>query len=82
MMLQKRIPMILLGSILILSFGLSSCRPADTPQPTEAQEPEVEATEPVTSEDSDEPQPIILRVGGVKDIDCWNLFSCSQIWDF
>ena len=39
-MIKKRAPIILLGVILILSIGLSSCGPADTPQPTEAQAPE------------------------------------------
>ena len=84
-MIKKRLPIILLGLILILAIGLSSCGGTDTPvdEPT-VDEPSVD--EPAVDEPAvDEPaadEPVILRVGGVKDIDCWNLFTCSQIWDF
>ena len=52
----------------------AAAAPADEPAPTEAPEPT--ATE--TSEEDAEP--VILWVGGLQDVDCWNPFSCTAIY--
>ena len=63
----------------------------EQPQEPEApsEEPSEEAEEPPVAEEEkqDEPEqaeeadsPVVLRVGGLQDVDCWNPFSCTAIY--
>ncbi|MGD8465514.1 MAG: ABC transporter substrate-binding protein [Anaerolineae bacterium] len=54
--------------------------PEPSPAPTEAAaEPTEVPPEPTATEASAE-EPVILRVGGMTDVDCWNPFSCTAIY--
>ncbi|MFC2029633.1 ABC transporter substrate-binding protein [Chloroflexota bacterium] len=82
--------------LLALALGLAACGPAPTeapepaaaveeaavePEPTEAAEPAPEPTAvPAEAAEPEEEEPVVLRVGGLGDVDCWNSHSCSSIW--
>jgi peptide/nickel transport system substrate-binding protein len=73
--------------IAVIVLGLQACGPAATPQPTTS--PELPQEEQFTAEPTavqvertQEAEPVVLRVGGVDDIDCWNPFACSEIYEF
>jgi len=66
----------------------TSCAPAATQipsvteeavQPTEEQvQPTQEQVQPTAATE----EPVILRIGGLEDVDCWNPWSCLSIWFF
>ena len=67
-----------------------ACGGADIPEPTLPLEP-VEATAPaedstvapeLDGEVAQADDTAILRVGGMQDIDCWNPFSCTAIYQW
>ncbi len=64
----------ILLAILVLVCGCSSTK--STTQPKETQAPAVASAEPV----EETKEPVILRVGGMQDVDCWNPFSCTAIY--
>ena len=77
---------VLLVLILVL---VSAC----SPSPTETSAPEPEATDVAevvqpTEEEiapeapAGEEEPVVLRVGGLVDVDCWNPWTCSGMWTF
>jgi peptide/nickel transport system substrate-binding protein len=77
------IPSLLIAASLVLAGGCAG-GPAATQAPVETgevQPTEVPPTE-VPPAPTPEPEPVVLRVGGVKDIDCWHPFACAYIWDF
>jgi peptide/nickel transport system substrate-binding protein len=79
---------VLLAAIVV---GLASCgpEPTATPQPPAVEPGEEPAAEPTEApaatdtpvmEEEEEAEPVILRVGGLEDPDCWNPHSCTAIW--
>ena len=46
--------------------------------PTDAPD---EVEEPEPTEEMEE-EPVVLRVGGLEDVDCWNPFVCASTWTF
>jgi peptide/nickel transport system substrate-binding protein len=83
---------VIFGALVALSLLIGACGPAATPT---AEEPSEEQPSAATSAPVEEPteaqpveeqpvpaEPVVLRVGGVKDVDCWNPWSCSQIYYF
>jgi peptide/nickel transport system substrate-binding protein len=78
---------IIVISHLFILFALlfSACTSSDAPDVTEGPDDEgSETLEAPTEEDTDEPpvDPVVLRVGGLEDIDCWNPFACPLNWDY
>lgn len=83
---------LMFAALLMLVLGLTACSPAATQEPevaTESPGEEMDEAEASTEEPSvmtEEPEleaekePVILRVGGLDDIDCWNPHSCTSIW--
>jgi len=77
--MKRTMVMLLVFCLAILLIACSQATPAvetlveQVPEAT--QPPEVE-TEPAAAE------PVVLRVGGVQGIDCWNPYSCSDHWDY
>lgn len=66
----------------ILVVGLFGCGPGPTEEATEAPEAttppdegEVEPTEPPEEEEE-----VVLRVGHMRAVDCWNPYSCTSVW--
>jgi len=50
-------------------------------QPEETQVPEASDAEPASEAPGEEnEESVILRVGGLQDVDCWNPFSCTAIY--
>ena len=76
----------LLVLILALALLATGCKTDEaTPEvvppdvvPTEVPPDIVEDTEVPVVED----EPVVLRVGGTADIDCWHPYACAYIWDF
>lgn len=77
--------------ILAISVGIASCGATPTPEPTTAPAPteavEVPPTEApapteaaAPTEAPEETEPVILRVGVLQDIDCWNPYACAGVW--
>ena len=88
-MIAKRIYLIgvILLAAMILFSGCSSAEPTVTEpaepdgQGEEAQAPEESSEEAVAEETQvEEGEPVVLRVGGMQDVDCWNPFSCTAIY--
>ena len=79
---------LLLTLLLLGALVLSACGPAPTEAPpaaTEAiaeptAEPEEEAAPTEEPAASAEEEPVILRVGVLQDIDCWNPYACAGVW--
>ena len=79
-----------LWTLLLLLLSLSmilaaaGCGPAPTEEAAPTEEPVEEVAEPEVEEPAEEEpaeeQPVILRVGVLTDLDCWNPFTCSSIW--
>lgn len=66
--------------ILVLSALLLGCGTGATdeePAPPPAAEEQGD-DEPEQAEEAD--SPVVLRVGGLQDVDCWNPFSCTAIY--
>jgi len=79
----KRFLFISIVMLLVLFVGGCGSDEADevTPPAEDAQtaeETDVEPAEEAPAEEADEP--VILRVGGMQDVDCWNPFSCTAIY--
>ena len=59
------------GTILLTILALvGGCSPKPTTQPEEAPAPTAAPSQ----------EPVVLRVGGLQDVDCWNPFSCTAIY--
>ena len=73
--MQKRL---FLGLCCLLAFALVACGSQATPVP-----PTAEVQVPA---DTAEPAPppaaaeVVMRIGALQDIDCWNPFSCFGVW--
>jgi len=55
---------------------MCGCSSKSTTQPEETKAPAVASAEPVEQAQ----EPVVLRVGGLQDVDCWNPFSCTAIY--
>jgi peptide/nickel transport system substrate-binding protein len=70
--------------IVVAMLLLSACASTATPESTDI--PEVDDSETMetpTVDDEDTPaEPVVLRVGAVTEIDCWNPFICPLHWDY
>jgi len=72
--MNKRFFIVFAIALLILVAGCSSGA-EETQAPTTAPE------EPAAEAPAEEIQePVVLRVGGLQDVDCWNPFSCTAIY--
>ena len=69
--MKKRFLIMLTLALLLAVVGCSSGA-------EETQAPEVAPEEAAPAPASDEP--VVLRVGGLQDADCWNPFSCTAIY--
>ena len=69
--------------LLLLSLSMilaaAGCGPAPTEEAAPTEEPVEEVAEPEVEEPAEE-EPVILRVGVLTDLDCWNPCACSSIW--
>ncbi len=88
-MIAKKIVLIsvILLAVMILMAGCSPAEPTETEvteaegQAEEAQAPEESSEEKAAEEtEVEEDEPVVLRVGGMQDVDCWNPFSCTAIY--
>ncbi len=80
---MKRKPLVIVVLLLLTSALMSgACTPSTTPEATEI--PEIDGSEPVETTPTEETpaQPVVLRVGGLEEIDCWNPFICPLHWDY
>lgn len=79
--------------VLLIMMILVACGPTATPEPAAQIEPTSPPPEPTAAsvdeaptekptETVEEAQPVVLRVGGIQDIDCWNPFTCARVWDW
>ncbi len=76
--------------VISIAAGLASCAATEAPVPTEAPAPtEVAPTEAAAEEPTEVPatteapaaeEPVILRVGILADVDCWNPYACASVW--
>ncbi len=73
--------------VLTTVVGLAACAPTAAPEPTETpaatQVPEQQPTEAPAATEApvvEEEGPVILRVGVLSDIDCWNPYACAGVW--
>ncbi len=80
--MNKRLLLVLAG-ILVAVVLLGACSPS---KPTEGIAPtETKHGATVTPESIETQQnagKVVLRVGGLEDVDCWNPFSCNGIWQY
>ena len=60
--------------ILVMGVLLTGCSPAETEQP------EAPAVEEPTDAPAEADEPVVLRAGGLQDVDCWNPWSCTAIY--
>jgi peptide/nickel transport system substrate-binding protein len=75
-----------------VSEATAAPEPTEAPdvEPTEVEPTEVPAEpeptqpppEPTEESAAVEEEPVLMRVGGVQDIDCWNPYTCAYIWDW
>jgi ABC-type transport system substrate-binding protein len=77
--MNRRFFFIIAIALLLL---VAACSSADTEEPTippeATQAPTAAPAEPTAEAPSQEP--VVLRVGGLQDVDCWNPFSCTAIY--
>jgi peptide/nickel transport system substrate-binding protein len=73
--------------LVILLALLAGCAATEAPPPTEvvaaatqAPAEPTEASAPTEAPTEEEAEPVVLRVGGLQDVDCWNPFSCTAIY--
>lgn len=81
MLKNKRNLWLVFAILLALSLVFASCSPStseDASVEPAAGEEEAEA-QPAEVEDD---EPVILRVGGLNSIDCWNPYTCTDVWYF
>jgi peptide/nickel transport system substrate-binding protein len=74
----------------ICMLFISACGGAPTPEAEEGQQPDVETSVPSQTPSMDEggeveeeeagEEPVVLRVGWLDPIDCWNPFGCTSFW--
>jgi peptide/nickel transport system substrate-binding protein len=78
--------------VILASLALAACG-GGTPEVTQAPPEEAPTSAPVEAAETEAPPPpteapapesgtVVLRVGGLEDIDCWNPYSCSSHWPF
>jgi len=67
-----------LAVIVVSVLLLSACGGTPTPA-TEAPEP-TEVAPPPTEEVKPTEEPVVLRVGILQDVDCWNPAACYSFW--
>jgi peptide/nickel transport system substrate-binding protein len=83
--MKKSLAYLLLALALALALGLVSCGAQETPEPPAAPGEETAAPEPVeevpAAEEPEEAEPVVLRMGSLEDIDCWNPYACYSFWD-
>ena len=77
--------LILVGLTMI--FALAGCTPEEVEEtvlvPEETEETIVETEEVIPTEPEEvEPEPVVLRIGEVSDVDCWNPFGCFAAWGY
>ena len=79
---------LVISAFVVLAMIITSCGPAATPTPVATEEVVQPTEEPVqATQEQVQPteakeEPVILRVGGLEDVDCWNPWSCVSIWFF
>src|SRR4030042_251130 len=79
---------LVIAAFVVLAMIITSCGPAATPTPVATEEVVQPTEEPVqATQEQVQPteakeEPVILRVGGLEDVDCWNPWSCVSIWFF
>jgi peptide/nickel transport system substrate-binding protein len=93
-MVNKRNTWLVISVLIVLSMLIVSCGANATPTivateeasipPTEESAPPTQVPELPTLVQPTEAssEPVILRVGGLEDVDCWNPWSCVSIWFF
>lgn len=77
MLKNKKNLWLVFSILLVLSLILASCSPKTTPDTPAEPSAEEEPAQPAEAEDD---EPVILRVGGMETIDCWNPYTCVSIW--
>lgn len=73
--------------VLLSTLLVAGCGPAATEepisQPEETKAPAVPPVEPTSEVPTEEvKEPVVLRVGGLLDADCWNPFACESPYVF
>jgi peptide/nickel transport system substrate-binding protein len=81
-MLKSKYLWLTVAALLVLALLLVSCGPRAAPTTTAPGEAPVQPTEEQVQPEEVEKEPVILRVGGLEDVDCWNPWSCTSIWFF
>jgi len=85
---MQRNPFLNLGLLIVVALALSLTGCGATEVPGEVPEATVVATEASAATQKPEPttaieeEPVVLRVGGLEDVDCWNPFGCASTWTF
>jgi peptide/nickel transport system substrate-binding protein len=79
--MSKLTPILSIAMLLVLSV-LAGCQPVATEEPTIEPEETQLPIEPTAVPTEKPEEPVTLRVGGVHDIDCWNPFGCSEVYNF
>lgn len=69
--------MLMVGVLLV---ACSASTPTQVVAPTEAEAPATVTSGDVETNQNTEK--VVLRVGGLEDIDCWNPYSCNGIWQY
>jgi peptide/nickel transport system substrate-binding protein len=81
-MLKNKDLWLAFAALLVLALVLAACGPGAAPTTTAPGEAPVQPTEEQVQPEEVEKEPVILRVGGLEDVDCWNPWSCTSIWFF
>ena len=74
---------LLIISILVSLAGCGTSSPGQATTPSDAPATAVDASEPTEGPAPTEPakqEPVILRVGDVRVVDCWNPFTCANFY--
>lgn len=76
--MKTRCIIILTIALLFVVTGCSSETLTPTAVPEEPTSAELATEAPVVETQ----EPVVLRVGGMQDVDCWNPFSCTAIYQW
>lgn len=78
-MLKNKYLWLTFAALLTLALVFTACGPGAT---SDEQPEEPESQEPAVEPEETKDEPVVLRVGGLDTIDCWNPQSCVSIWFF
>jgi ABC-type transport system substrate-binding protein len=71
---------LVMGVVLVACGATEAPAPTEAPAATEAAQEATEAPAPTETPEPEEAEPVILRVGILADVDCWNPYACASVW--